>query len=172
MKDLNRAYKRKTNELEVKTEELEKLKQYKSVKRYLELEEKIKSLNSDLKDLYKKLLLKRYANCDHILVMSDYEIDYTEGRSYHYYGCIKCGLNEAVANRGYGRNEEERNMLDLMNEHKVYKIFGKRTDVECELEDAKELYNDIIANDKDLSDDEIVDVFKAMAKAKKLTLRR
>jgi hypothetical protein len=172
MKDLNKGYKRKINELEKTNEELKRLKQYKSVKRYLELEEKIRNINSDLKDLYKKILLEKYANCNHIVVMSDYDYDSCEGRSYRYYGCIKCGLDEAVAKRGYGLNKEENTMLELMNEYKVYKIGGKHTDIACELEDAKELYNEIIENDKDLSDDEIISIFKARAKAKKLTLRR
>ena len=165
MNNLNKEYEKKINKWE-------KLKQYKSVKRYLELEEECKNINKDLNNLYKKILFERYTNCKHIVVMSDYDYDSWEGRSYRYYGCIKCGLDEAVAKRGYGLNKEESTMLELMNEYKVYRIGGKHTDIACELEDAKELYSEIIENDKDLSDDEIISIFKARAKAKKLTLRR
>ena len=172
MKNLNKEYKEKINEWEEVKQEIRRLKQYKTVKRYLELEEESKIINKDLNNLYKKILYERYSNCNHILVMSDYDYDSYEGRSYRYYGCIKCGLDEGVINRGYGLNKEENTMLELMNEYEVHRIGGKQTGIACELSDARELYNEIIENDKDLSDDEIISIFKARAKAKKLILRR
>lgn len=172
MKNLNKEYEKKINEWEEVKQKIKKLKQYKSVKRYLELEEESRNINKDLNDLYKKILQERYANCKHIVVMSDYDYDSCEGRSYRYYGCIKCGLDEGVIHRGYGLNKEENTMLELMDEYKVYRIGGKQTGIACELRDARELYNEIIENDKDLSDDEIISIFKARAKARKLTLGR
>ena len=115
MEDLNKEYKEILKERDTINSEIEQIKKEAMVIKYINYLEKKKELVAKTDELYKKLLIKKYSNCDHILVMSDYEYDSWEGRSYRYYGCVKCGLNEAVAERGYGRNIEEIVMLDLMN---------------------------------------------------------
>ena len=116
--------------------------------------------------MYEKILLKRYANCEHVLVLSDVEHDYMEGRSYPYYGCVKCGFDSAVAHRGWGKNKEEEKMLELMEKHKVYRVYGTYTDVACKVSVGKELWDEIKDKNPDLSDSEIISIFKKRANTK------
>ena len=172
MEDLKKEYDEVTKERGEVAESIKKLKTYKSVIKYLKLCKRANELSSKQTELYDKMLVKRYSECNHIVVMSSVEHDYMEGRSYRYYGCIKCGLDSTVANRGYGLNYEEDRMLKVMNKYKVYGAYtGINTGIACELSDGKALYQEIIEKNKDLTDKEIVEIFKERAKAKKLTLK-
>ena len=172
MEDLNKEYEKVLKEQEQNLGYIKVLKELRSVQRYLELCDKQSELNKQADDLYEKILLKRYANCEHVLVLSDVEHDYMEGRSYPYYGCVKCGFDSAVAHRGWGKDKEEKKMLQIMEKHKVYRVYGTYTDVACKVSVGKELWDEIKNKNPDLSDSEIISIFKKRAKAKKLSLNK
>ena len=148
-------------------EEIKHMEEYKIIKKYSLLKKKRKILSEKEEDLYKKRLLNRYANCRHILVESDTEANFDyEGRTYHYFGCIKCGLDEAVFNRGFGRNREEREMLNIMKKHHIYNISGIKTGIQCDIYKARELYNELVKNNPNLDDEIMAELFKSVYKKK------
>lgn len=167
--NLEEEYQKSLNDYFEADDAVKKMEQYKIIRKYFELVKKREELDKKETELYKKRLRLRYANCNHILVESHTDIIYDyEGRSYHYYGCIKCGLDEAVAERDYGCNREEITMLELMKEYGVYKINGIRTGICCDLYKAKELYADLKEKYPDATDEEMAEIFKKSKKAKKL----
>ena len=170
--NLEQEYNEIINDCSKLDEEIKHMEEYKIIKKYFLLKGKRGALNLNEEELYKKLLLNRYANCRHILVESDTEsyFDY-EGRTYHYFGCIKCGFDEAVANRGYGRNREEREMLNIMEKHHVYGLSGIKTGICCNLYEARDLYEDLKEKYPDADDEEMTELFKMAFKKKEKTLK-
>jgi len=167
--NLEQEYNEIINNCSKLDEEIKHMEEYKIIKKYFLLKGKRGALDLKEEELYKKILLNRYANCRHILVESDTEANYDyEGRWYHYFGCIKCGFDEAVANRGYGRNREEREMLNIMEKHHVYGLSGIKTGICCDLYEARELYDELHENNPDLDDETMAELFKAAIKGKKL----
>ena len=67
----------------------------KNVQTYIKLDKECDKLNEDLKEAYKALLMEKYRKCEHVLVCCSSTCEYEYGgKSYSYYGCIKCGLSE------------------------------------------------------------------------------
>ena len=167
--NLDQEYNEIINDCSKLDEEIKHMEEYKIIKKYFLLKGKRGALDLKEEELYKKILLNRYANCRHILVESDTEsyFDY-EGRTYHYFGCIKCGFDEAVANRGYGRNREEREMLNIMEKHHVYGLSGIKTGIKCDLYEARDLYEDLKEKYPDADDEEMAEIFKNSKRTKKL----
>lgn len=167
--NLEEEYQKSLNDYFEADDAVKKMEQYKVIKKYFELVKKRKELDKKETELYKKRLRIRYENCNHILVESHTDVIYDyEGRSYHYYGCIKCGLDEAVRERDYGCNREEITMLELMKEYDIYRIDGIRTGICCDLYEARDLYEDLKEKYPDADDEEMAEIFKNSKKAKKL----
>lgn len=167
--NLEEEYQKSLNDYFEADDAVKKMEQYKVIKKYFELVKKRKELDKKETELYKKRLRIRYANCNHILVESKTDVIYDyEGRTYRYYGCIKCDLDEAVRERDYDCNREEITMLELMKEYGIYRIDGIRTGIRCDLSEARYLYEDLKEKYPDADDEEMAEIFKNSKKAKKL----
>ena len=160
MEDLNKEYEEILKERDEIKKCIEELEQKPEVIKYLELSREEKSIKEKLEELYEKVLLKKYKSCNHVLVLSKVEHDYVEGRSHRYYGCVKCGFDSYVYDRGYGNNKEEIAMLNIMQKYQIYYVSGTYTGVACKLADGRKLWNDIKEKNKDLDEEEIIQVFK------------
>ena len=172
MEDLNKEYEEILEEWDKVDNTLEKLKQKATVIKYLDLLDQRNELRIKANSLYKKICFKRYETCKHVLIESYIERDDYEGRTYRYYGCIKCGLDEGIEARGYPRTEEEREALSFMKSKNAHYIGGIKTGICCDLQKARDLYSEIMEKNPDLSEEERISIFKERAKSKKLTLSR
>lgn len=142
--------------------EIKSLEENDVVKRYLELCRAREDNYSKNNKIYKKMLRKRYQTCNHALVESycknygDYE-----GRSYHYYGCIKCGLDESVIDREYNYfSIEEKVMYELLRENNFEYLNGVRLGVSYDLKKSMHLYEKIKQNNPELSEEALIEIFK------------
>ena len=141
---------------------LAELKETDIFKEYKKLIDENDKLYNDENKLYKELKVNEYENCDHVLVetYTDCESGY-EGRTYHYYGCIKCGCNEYVKEKRHYLTEEEKIMLDYIESQTFSQLEGKRLGVYCEnLPSATKKYNSLKRNNKDLDEKVIIEMFK------------
>ena len=163
MKDLVNQYNKLLEEGSTINNELNILKENESVKRYLELCKAREDNYSKNNEVYKKILRKRYQTCNHVLVESYYKNygDY-EGRSYHYYGCIKCGLDESVLDSEYDCfTIEEKVMKELMSDTYFDYINGIRTGISYDLSKSRYLYEEIKNNNPGLSEEALIEIFKS-----------
>lgn len=168
-----KEYKEVLNEYFKVSDEINHIEQYKIIKKYLNLKEKQRLLDLKEIELYKQKLLNRYTTCHHILVETHTEAYYDyEGRTYHYYGCIKCGLDEAVIEREYGLNREESMMLEVVKENRLYSIHGKRTGIRCNIYDAREFYKELSEKYPDLDEETMIELFKKNFRNKVKTLKK
>ena len=75
-------------------EEIAKLAEDEKVVKYFKLCSENKDLIKERDDLYIKMKVKEYDECNHIWIKSFIDYDADECRSTTYCGCIKCGINE------------------------------------------------------------------------------
>lgn len=136
------------NEVGIKLQETDKelqaLEQNSLVKKYIELNNTKKELLSQQKQLYKDLRLEQFSSCKHILVATFYENDSFEGRTYNYYGCIKCGLDQKIFSllERYDRLDdlpfEQKIMYEYLYENP--ELNGLYNGVSCNLSLARAIY--------------------------------
>ena len=163
--DINKQrkqYKNLLNERKKILDRINQLEQNDVVKEYNSLLEQNNEKYFQETELYKKIKTYEYENCDHVLVetYTDCESGYG-GRTYHYYGCIKCGCNEYVKEKRYYLTEEEKLMLDYIESQTTSKLEGKRLGIYCEdLTSAIKKYNSLIKSNKGLDEDTIIEMFK------------
>lgn len=101
-------------------ERIDCLKENDSVKEYLCLSKKNDELLKDERDLYKQIKNEKFSSCDHIWIDVFREYDNAEGRTHHYSGCIKCGLDESVFRLIESNKEltlDQEAMADYLKKH-------------------------------------------------------
>lgn len=91
-------------------------------------------------------------SCNHIWITSKINYDCFEGRSEHFYGCIKCGVNQTVLekDRKY-LSIVERIMYDYLIENYCNK--GIHSSVTCDLDLGKSIYLKIKEKHPDIDDE-------------------
>lgn len=137
---------------------LKELEKDEKVKEYIELNERNDKLYNQLISSYKGLKLENYYNCKHIFVKSSTIYESIEGRSYSYYGCIKCGLaNNVLDENKNNLTEDEKIMYEFLDKNSMKGIFVKES---CDLSLAKAIYNKIIDNYPNIDDHTAVTYFK------------
>lgn len=77
-------------------EQIKILSEDEKVKEYLHLKSENEKLSIKENQLYKEIKTREYLSCNHLLARSAIETDSHEGRTYKYFGCVKCGLDEKV----------------------------------------------------------------------------
>lgn len=163
MENFKEQYAKAKSEKNMNIKELNELKNNEKVKKYLESLNKQKILEDKCKNLYKKMKFEEYSSCNHILVKISHDFDDIEGRSYDYYGCIKCGLNDAFEKMQYPNNWlpfEQRVMSDFIKENTLAGIRGKYVQELCDLDLAQELYNNIKKEFPDLDEEKTIECFE------------
>ena len=98
--------------------------------------------------VYEKM--QEYETCNHIVVLCELEYDRYEGRSYKTYGCIKCGLNQAVLEKDERICNRDEKIMKKYFQKYGYMGYQKIPNVSCNLELAysitkriREVYPDI-----------------------------
>lgn len=116
----------------------------------------------ELEQIYAMKRMEKYAECNHIWVVSDIERDSYEGRTYKYSGCIKCGLEEIVMEKSFyhsnNMNFEQRIMFDYMSNNQ-YKN-GLSSSVYCDLPCAQSIYQKIKQDHPAIEDELALKYFK------------
>ena len=129
-----------------------------TVKKYLELCKSNDQLSNKQRDLYSQLKTEEYSSCNHIWVNTLHDYDRWEGRSYNYYGCIKCGLDQRVFYLMENRNDlrwlsmDQQIMYNFMK-NRTYDGDGIVTKVLCDLDLAKAIYSKIKEAHPDIDDE-------------------
>lgn len=151
MSTLYEQYEKKLSELKIIMGQINELENSDILKKYFDLCNQKRELESQRRDLYKKIKFGQYSYCNHIWVNTLCDHDRFEGRHYDYYGCIKCGLDERVfykkekqqvINVNLNLNlltPDEQIMYDFMKSHDYIRS-GIKTSVLCDLDLAKAIY--------------------------------
>lgn len=141
---------------EMLSEELLELEENELIKKYLKIKKENEELSKKQKELYLDYKKEEYDHCDHLLVCAHRDKDFYEGRTYTYYGCVKCGLDETVL------AEDELKvfgmpgsgiMYDYLKERRIRNIPGKRTNISCDIQLAHAIYKKIIEAHPDINDE-------------------
>ena len=145
--------------------EINELKKNEVIKRFYELQNKNIKLANEQITLYKKLKVKEYDSCNHIWVNTLHDYDSCEGRSDDYYGCIKCGLDQRVfeISSRLGSIDfltlEQQTMYEYMyGRYVIYK--GINTYIECDLDLARNFYAKLKEENKNINDEQVIDLLK------------
>ena len=125
------------------------------VKEYLYLCSKCDELTEQQEKLYRDLKYNEYSLCNHIWITTENKYDYSEGRTYQYRGCIKCGLDTRVCQRSH------RDLKYLTFDQQIMYYFirtkswenGIHTNILCNLELAKAIYSKIKINHPNIDDE-------------------
>ena len=142
-------------------EDIKLFEGYDVVQKYLSMLRRKEETDKKESCIYKAILKKKYFSCKHVLVESYTEpIDNYEGRAHHYYGCIKCGMNEAVWEQDYYRNREEKVMKEILQEYRITFLPGIKTGITMDIYKAKELYDRLREIYPEIDEDVLVDLFK------------
>lgn len=147
MESLKEQYDRIVTERKVIIERINILADEETVKRYFKLRNQNDKLENQQRDLYKQIKVEQYSSCNHIWVNTLHECDSFEGRSYNYFGCIKCGLDQRVFHQMESLHNldlltlDQRIMYDFMK-GRAYNS-GIHTNVLCDLDLAKSIYSKI-----------------------------
>lgn len=140
--------------------EIVELEETPDVKKYKELISRNQRLKKHENELYIHLKNKEYDNCNHVLVYTEEDDKRREGRIYKYCGCIKCGLDESILKtQGKEKKLEDQvkyTYLVLNNS----KIEGKQIGLDCGINLAMSIYENIIADNKEIDDDTLIKLFK------------
>ena len=95
-----------------------------------------------------------YTSCNHVWVNTFNHYDIQEGRSYKYYGCVKCGLDRGIfywIDNGEELTFDQRIMYDFIS-FRSYND-GIYTDILCDLDLAKAVYAKIMEAHPDIDDE-------------------
>ena len=157
LEEIKAEYERLNKEKSNVAKEMSKLKENEIVKQYLELQDKMISLDLKQKELSGTIKKKQeYETCDHIWVVTSRSYDSYEGRKYLYHGCVKCGLDQRVLEIA----EESGTKFFSDDDKLIYDVFksqnykkGKSTDIICDLELATAIYNKILEYYPNIDDD-------------------
>lgn len=143
---------------------INELEENEAVKEYLDLCKQSDQLLREQKQLYTQVKVEEYSSCNHIWVNTLHEYDSCEGRSYNYYGCIKCGLDRRVLHlmENYHDQDwltkEQRIMYNFLTNNQS--DFGIKTNLLCDLDLAKAIYSKIKQAHPNIDDETIVKYLK------------
>ena len=104
----------------------------------------------------------QYLMCNHLWIISKFENDSVESRTYNYFGCIKCGLDQSVFTKvEFSDNAklsfEEKVMYDFMTSFSYYD--GHHIDLACDLELGTAIYKKIKEKYPNISDEDAIKYF-------------
>ena len=144
-------------------DEIKVLEENEIVKRYIELYEKSKQLIREARKAYKGMKRTQYLMCNHLWIISKFENDSVESRTYNYFGCIKCGLDQSVFVKvEFSDNAklsfEEKVMYDFMTS--IYYQDGRYIGVACDLELGTAIYKKIKEKYPNISDEDAIKYFE------------
>lgn len=147
MNDLKKQYNQILFERKRLVEQIKDLEKNTKIKKYLKLCSQNDKLAIRQNDLYKQIKVDEYSLCNHIWVNTFHDYDSWEGRSYDYYGCIKCGLDESVFHLMESCcsldcfSLDQRIMYDFMRNNQYGR--GICIKILCDLDLAKNIYSKI-----------------------------
>lgn len=160
MENLKEQYSKVVDERKDVLRQIEELEKDENVKKYIEL----KGHNDKLiKQLYIDMKNDEYSSCNHILVNTLHDYDSCEGRSYNYYGCIKCGLDSRILSRILEPSEsfllplEQKVMYDFLKKNGFNG--GVDFDDFCDLDLGKAIYSKIKERHPDIDDETAMKYF-------------
>ena len=139
---------------------LDKLKEDSKVKRYIELTRELIRIDKTYEDLEYQRIINTCCSCNHLFAITETEVDYYEGRSYHEYGCLKCGVDTHMYDNAYTNVEKayaaymRKVHLNPSNNSKLF-LENYR-----EFLEARELYLEYRDKYEEVSDEEIVRLIK------------
>ena len=165
MKNFKDQYDKIVSERKELIEQINSLAGNETVKKYFELCDKNNKLEIQQKNIYKQMKAGEYSSCKHVWVNTSHEYDSWEGRSYNYYGCVKCGLDQRVFQlmEIYRRPDlltsNQRIMYDYMSDHLSYN-YGINTELFCDLDLARAIYSKIMEAHPSIDDETAVKYLK------------
>ena len=105
---------------------------------------------------YKNLWFKRFDCCNHFLIISDSEYDKWEGRSYNWWGCIKCGLNNKVTDMCNGYGDLPFNVMQsYFDKKESYNIPGYHSYINLHFRRAKDMCKKILEEKPSITNEEL-----------------
>lgn len=152
MSNINKEYNDTVTKRNEVKRELFELEDNEIVKRYLELVDENEELEEQEKELYIELKKEEYISCKHLTVYSKMYHDCYEHRTYKNCACMKCGLDSTVLD--YDKVfliDEEKAMYDILKNNED-KIFRNKTEVICDINLAKAIYQKIKEKHPGISD--------------------
>lgn len=169
MENLKAKYDKILSQRKNLTEQINILANDENVRKYLELNKQKEELAKEQKKLYRKVKYEDYSSCNHIWVTTLSDYDSSEGRSYYYHGCIKCGLDKSLLRLsetfcgGYCNGIDmltpsQRIMYDFMSTHSCG--YGIYTNLLCDLDLAKAIYAKIKAAHPNVDDETAIKYLK------------
>lgn len=167
MKTLREQYDEMVKKRTEIIEQIRILDEDETVKKYLQLCNQNNELENQQKKLYREIKFEEYSSCNHIWVTALHDYDSSEGRSYNYHGCIKCGLDRRVFHL---MNHNFRNYPFLsLGQQIMYDFFksdyscGNKeidTQILCDLDLAKAIYSKIKKAHPDIDDETAIKCFE------------
>ena len=151
MKELETEYNEIVKKRQSILDELTELRNDEKVKSFLDLQSKYEELGDKQTTLYKEMKFKEYDNCKHIFVCSSIDFDEYEMLTYRCHGCIKCGLDDSVTLEPRELIPFSRQVMSDYLKDK-YHIRGIKSEVLCDLDLGKAIYNKIINNNPHIND--------------------
>lgn len=144
-------------------DEIKALEENEIIKRYIELCKKSKQLISEARKAYKGMKHTQYLMCNHLWVTSRFENDSVECRTYNYFGCIKCGLDQSVFAKIEFSDDvvlsfEEKVMYDFMTS--FYYHSGRHIGLACDLELGTAIYKKLKENNPNISNEDAIKYFE------------
>ena len=155
------------NERKLITKRLEDLKKDSKVKRYIELTRELIKIDKQYEDVEYQNIINTCSSCNHLFAVTETEVDYYEGRSYHHFGCLKCGVDTHLYDNVFTNVEKaysdymRNTYLNPTNNSKLY-LESYR-----EFLDAREYYLKYKSKYKEVSDEELVRLVKEKLEEKK-----
>lgn len=141
--------------------EIEKLEEYDLVRKYIELSTRLKELKNKLPQLELDIFRNEKFACEHIWITSTIEKEFDGHRTdrFEYISCIRCGLNEYDNKLYYHGFRDDKCTIT----HEIFQKprKGIKTNIVCDHDLAKGIYEGIIRNYPNISDEEIVKYFMA-----------
>ena len=134
------------------------------VREYIELTRLLKEEQEESNRWYKIMKFDEYSTCNHVLVYTkEEEVSSPKGNYMRKYcGCIKCGLNQSINNHTYDTSnltDEERIQYEFLKKQD-FRLSGIDTEINCGIVLAQNLYQTIIKENKDITDEALVELFK------------
>lgn len=129
------------------------------LKKYDELQNESKKIYGEYRAIHKQVLIKKYNNCNHLMIRSHIERDYSYGgKSSATRTCLKCGLDEIVNDNYYyygfiSEDEAEAMKTYIKNNHFGYFDRSVASNEICDSELACAIYQKIKEINPDIDDD-------------------
>ena len=164
MKNLEGKYKKIEAEINELLNKMKALVGKEDSEEYLELKIQQKKLSEQLYAIYKEKRMKDFGSCRHIWVNALHDYDIAEGRSYNYYGCVKCGLDQRVFhlmeiyNNSNLLTTDQRIMYDFMKDRQLK---GINTKLFCDLDLGRAIYTRIKVAHPDIKDKDAAKYLRA-----------